>query len=60
MKRGEIISMNRNGILVIVDDKHREKERYPVVYGARITVAEGDRSKPTRSCSNGIRIRSRS
>ena len=34
--------MNRNGILAIVDDKGREKERYPVVYGARITVEDGD------------------
>jgi DNA-directed RNA polymerase subunit beta' len=41
-EKGEIVAMNRNGILAIVDDKQREKERYPVVYGARITVAEGD------------------
>ncbi len=41
-EKGEIIAMNRNGILAIVDDKNREKERYQVVYGARITVAEGD------------------
>jgi DNA-directed RNA polymerase subunit beta' len=41
-EKGEIIAMNRSGILAIVDDKGREKERYPVVYGARITVAEGD------------------
>ncbi len=40
-EKGEIISMNRSGILAIVDDKGREKERYPVVYGARITVADG-------------------
>src|SRR6202012_599018 len=41
-EKGEIVAMNRNGILAIVDDKQREKERYPVVYGARIPVAEGD------------------
>src|SRR5271154_4962790 len=41
-EKGEIIAMNRNGILAIIDDKQREKERYQVVYGARITVAEGD------------------
>ncbi|HEY8309632.1 MAG TPA: DNA-directed RNA polymerase subunit beta', partial [Gemmatimonadaceae bacterium] len=41
-EKGEIISMNRSGILAIVDDKGREKERYPVVYGARITVADGN------------------
>ena len=60
-EKGEIIAMNRNGILAIVDDKGREKERYPVVYGARITVADGDPVKANHgSCSNGIRIRSRS
>ena len=40
-KKGEIISMNRNGIMAVVDDKGREKERYPVVYGARILIADG-------------------
>jgi DNA-directed RNA polymerase subunit beta' len=34
--------MNRNGILGVVDDRGREKERYPVVYGAKILVADGD------------------
>ncbi len=33
--------MNRNGIIAVVDDKGREKERYPVVYGARILVEDG-------------------
>jgi DNA-directed RNA polymerase subunit beta' len=33
--------MNRAGIMAVVDDKGREKERYPVVYGARITVDDG-------------------
>ena len=35
------VAMNRNGIMAVVDDKGREKERYPVVYGARITVEDG-------------------
>ena len=33
--------MNRNGILAIIDEKGREKERYPVVYGAKILFADG-------------------
>ena len=33
--------MNRNGILAIVDEKGREKERYPVVYGAHVLVEDG-------------------
>ena len=28
--------MNRNGIIAVVDDKGREKERYQVVYGAKL------------------------
>src|SRR6185503_12339977 len=40
-KTGEIIAMNRAGIMAVVDDKGREKERYPVVYGARILVDDG-------------------
>ena len=39
--KGELIAMNRNGILAIVDDKGREKERYQVVYGAKILVEDG-------------------
>ncbi len=38
--KGELIAMNRNGILIIVDDKNRERERYPVVYGAKINVED--------------------
>ena len=38
---GDLIVMNRNGVLAIVDDKGREKERYPVVYGAKLLVKDG-------------------
>jgi DNA-directed RNA polymerase subunit beta' len=40
-KIGELIAMNRAGIMAVVDDKGREKERYPVVYGARVLVDDG-------------------
>ena len=39
-KEGFLIAMNRNGMLAIVDDKDREKERYTVVYGAKLKVDE--------------------
>jgi DNA-directed RNA polymerase subunit beta' len=40
--RGKVlISMNRSGLVAVVDDKGREKERYHVVYGARLRVADG-------------------
>jgi DNA-directed RNA polymerase subunit beta' len=40
-KSGDIVVMNRNGSVVILDDQGRERERYPVVYGARIKVKDG-------------------
>ncbi len=40
-KDGNLIAMNRNGILAIIDDKGRERERYPVVYGAKINLEDG-------------------
>src|SRR5258708_3503781 len=39
---GAAIAMNRSGLIAIVDEKGREKERYHVVYSARLRVAEGD------------------
>src|SRR6185369_6791870 len=40
-KAGELIAMNRNGIMAVVDDKGREKERYSANYGARVLVEDG-------------------
>src|SRR3984957_18898958 len=39
--KGDLIAMNRNSIIAIVDEKGREKERYQVVYGARILFPDG-------------------
>src|SRR3954453_10811870 len=39
--KGELIAMNRNGILIIVDEKQRERERFPSVSGAKINVEDG-------------------
>jgi DNA-directed RNA polymerase subunit beta' len=41
-KDGTLVSMNRSGSIVVQDDKGREKERYQVVYGARLKVKDGD------------------
>ncbi|MDA0206981.1 MAG: DNA-directed RNA polymerase subunit beta' [Acidobacteria bacterium] len=38
---GELIAMNRNSIIGVVDAKGREKERYQVVYGAKLKVEDG-------------------
>ena len=40
-KDGDLVAMNRNGIVAVVDEKGREKERYQVVYGAKLRVADG-------------------
>ncbi len=41
-KVGLFVAMNRNGSVAVVDEKGRERERYAVVYGAKIKVADGD------------------
>ena len=43
--KGELMAMNRNGIIAIIDEKAREKERYQVVYGAKILFADGAKVK---------------
>lgn len=44
-KEGDWVSMNRNGKIVIYDDEGREKEKYSVVYGARLKVSNGQKVK---------------
>jgi len=39
---GDLVVMNRQGSIAVVDDKGRERERYAVVYGAKLKVNEGD------------------
>src|SRR6266576_3183891 len=40
-RKGERIAMNRNGSLIIIDDRGREAARYQIVYGAHILVEDG-------------------
>jgi DNA-directed RNA polymerase subunit beta' len=42
-KAGQLIVMNRNGSLVVRDEKGRDRERYPIVYGARLKVKDGQK-----------------
>jgi DNA-directed RNA polymerase subunit beta' len=42
-RKGERIAMNRNGSLIIMDDRGREVARYQIVYGAHILVEDGAR-----------------
>jgi DNA-directed RNA polymerase subunit beta' len=43
---GRHVVMNRNAEIGIFDASGRERERYPVVYGAQIRVADGEAVKP--------------
>jgi DNA-directed RNA polymerase subunit beta' len=38
---GEMVAMNRTGVIRIQDAQGRERERYDVVYGARLRVKDG-------------------
>ena len=44
-EKGELVAMNRMGYIRIVDEKGRERERYQVVYGARVLTNDGDAVK---------------
>jgi DNA-directed RNA polymerase subunit beta' len=44
-KDGLLVAMNRSGSVVIQDERGREKERYQVVYGARLKVKDGEHVK---------------
>jgi DNA-directed RNA polymerase subunit beta' len=41
-KEGFFTVMNRNGELSILDAQGREREKYPIVYGAKLLVKDGD------------------
>jgi DNA-directed RNA polymerase subunit beta' len=45
-RQGRPIAMNRNAELGVFDASGRERERYPVVYGAHVQVEDGQHVKP--------------
>lgn len=42
-KEGSLIVMNRNAEIAVVDETGRERERYLLVYGAKLTIKDGDK-----------------
>ena len=42
-REGLLVVMNRNVNIAVVDSKGREKEKYPVVYGAKLLVGDGQK-----------------
>ena len=45
-REGDLVAMNRNGEISVVSETGRERERYVIVYGAKLKVAEGQRVEP--------------
>ncbi len=43
---GDLVVMNRNGDISVLGPKGRERERYPVPYGAVLHVADGGEMEP--------------
>ena len=43
---GKEVVLNRNGEVIIVSPDGRERERYPIIYGAELLVKEGDPVEP--------------
>ncbi len=43
---GREVVLNRNGEITIIDPDGRERERYPVIYGAELLVNEGQEVEP--------------
>jgi DNA-directed RNA polymerase subunit beta' len=41
-KDGDWVVMSRNGKIAVIDESGREREKYPMVYGARIKVRNGE------------------
>src|SRR3989449_197319 len=42
---GDLVATNRNGEIGVADERGRERERYPVVYGAKLKVKPEQRGK---------------
>lgn len=48
-RAGTFTVMNRNGELAVIDETGRERERYQLVYGAKLTVNDGSKVKKGQS-----------
>src|ERR671918_1547157 len=48
-KDGTLVVMNRTGSLVVQDQKGRDRERYPIVYGAKLRVHDGEAVEPGKT-----------
>ncbi|MBL7050304.1 MAG: DNA-directed RNA polymerase subunit beta', partial [Nitrospira sp.] len=44
-REGGLVVMNRNGTIAVTDSKGREREKYSVVYGAKLKVEDGQKAQ---------------
>lgn len=51
-REGKLIAMNRNGSVIVIDERGRESNRYQIVYGATLHVKEGDRVEEGQGISS--------
>ncbi len=49
---GTVVVMNRHSELIVVDDTGREREHHRLVYGAELSVKDGDRVKSGTTVAN--------
>lgn len=40
-REGDLVAMNRNGSILLIDERGRETSRYQIVYGATLKVTDG-------------------
>ncbi|MFN3480717.1 MAG: DNA-directed RNA polymerase subunit beta' [Thermodesulfovibrionales bacterium] len=45
-REGSLVVINRNALLAVVDKQGREKEKYNLVYGAKLRVKDGEKVEP--------------
>ncbi len=45
-REGDLVAMNRNGEISIVSETGRERERYVIIYGAKLKVDDGQMIEP--------------
>ncbi len=49
---GNSVAVSRSGEVAVLDESHRERERYKVPYGAVISVKDGDAVEPGQTLAN--------
>lgn len=42
-KEGQPVVMNRNGEIILLNEAGHEREKYPIIYGAKLKVGEGEK-----------------